>query len=93
MNLAPLLSALTFWLAAWALNEWLVRQHFRNPLAQRTARLAVPLLFGITILVLWEGIVRGTVPPVNNAEPGVTPDVVAAGVPATPLSPLHRRTP
>jgi len=59
MNAAPLFSALTFWLAAWALNEWLVRQHFQSPLAQRTARLAVPLLFGITILVLWEGIVRG----------------------------------
>ncbi|PTM92815.1 ABC transporter permease [Mycoplana dimorpha] len=59
MNAAPLFSALTFWLAAWALNEWLVRHHFQSPFAQRTARLAVPLLFGITILVLWEGIVRG----------------------------------
>lgn len=59
MNYAPLLSAVAFWLAAWAFNEWLVRQHFHNHAAQRAARLAVPLLFGIAILVLWEGIVRG----------------------------------
>ncbi|MDR6757565.1 NitT/TauT family transport system permease protein [Mycoplana sp. BE70] len=59
MNYAPLLSAVAFWLAAWAFNEWLVRQHFHNLAAQRAARLAVPLLFGIAILVLWEGIVRG----------------------------------
>lgn len=59
MNYAPLIFAIVFWLAAWAFNEWLVRQSFRNPLAHRAARLAVPLLFGITLLVLWEGIVRG----------------------------------
>ncbi|MBD9373345.1 ABC transporter permease [Rhizobium sp. ARZ01] len=59
MTYAPLLFAVAFWLAAWAFNEWLVRQRFQSHLAQRAARLAVPLLFGITILVLWEGIVRG----------------------------------
>ncbi len=59
MNATPLLVAVVFWLAAWALNEWLVRQHFQNPLARRIAGVAVPLLFGITLLVLWEGIVRG----------------------------------
>ncbi|MFD1328779.1 ABC transporter permease [Mycoplana ramosa] len=59
MNYAPLLSAVAFWLAAWAFNEWLVRQQFQDHATQRAARLAVPLLFGIAILVLWEGIVRG----------------------------------
>ena len=54
-----LVFALVFWLAAWAFNEWLVRRKFLNPAADRAARLAVPLIFGITILVLWEGIVRG----------------------------------
>ncbi|WP_438752503.1 ABC transporter permease [Pararhizobium sp. O133] len=53
------LGAIAFWLAAWATNEWLVRQKFNNPLANRAIRLAVPLLFGISILVLWEGLVRG----------------------------------
>lgn len=59
MNPTPLIAAVVFWLAAWALNEWLVRQHVRNPLARRIAHVTVPLLFGITLLVLWEGIVRG----------------------------------
>ncbi|MCJ8055226.1 ABC transporter permease [Shinella curvata] len=59
MNLSILLSAIVFWLAAWAFNEWLVRQRFLNPAANRAARIAVPLIFGATILVLWEGIVRG----------------------------------
>ncbi|QRM56496.1 ABC transporter permease [Sinorhizobium sp. BG8] len=59
MNSSYLVAALLFWLVAWAFNEWLVRRHFSSPLAERAARLAVPLLFGITILVLWEGIVRG----------------------------------
>ena len=59
MNTGWLLFAVAFWLAAWALNEWLVRQKIEHRLASRTVNLAVPLLFGITILVLWEGIVRG----------------------------------
>ena len=59
MNLSILLVAVVFWLAAWAFNEWLVRQKFQNRAADRAARIAVPLVFGATILVLWEGIVRG----------------------------------
>lgn len=59
MNLPILAGAVLFWLAAWAFNEWLVRRHFAHPTAANAARFAVPLLFGITILVLWEGIVRG----------------------------------
>lgn len=59
MNLAALAGAILFWLAAWAFNEWLVRKQFASDAANNAARVAVPLLFGITILVLWEGIVRG----------------------------------
>ena len=59
MNSALIVGALAFWLLAWAINEWLVRRKFKNRTAARAARLAVPLLFGITILVLWEGLVRG----------------------------------
>ena len=59
MNLSILAAAIVFWLAAWAFNEWLVRRKFANPAADQAARLAVPLIFGITVLVLWEGIVRG----------------------------------
>jgi NitT/TauT family transport system permease protein len=59
MNSGLLVSALAFWLIAWAINEWLVLRKFANRTAARAARLAVPLIFGITILVLWEGLVRG----------------------------------
>ncbi|MCA1494279.1 ABC transporter permease [Sinorhizobium alkalisoli] len=59
MNTTPLAGAIAFWLVAWAVNEWLVRQHFANRTVGNLARFAVPFLFGITILVLWEGIVRG----------------------------------
>jgi NitT/TauT family transport system permease protein len=59
MNYGLLFGAIAFWLAAWATNEWLVRRKLRNPAANRAVRLAVPLLFGVSILVLWEGLVRG----------------------------------
>ena len=49
-----LIGALVFWLAAWALNIWL-----SNLKQTRTIRLLVPLIFGITLLVIWELVVRG----------------------------------
>ncbi len=54
-----IIGAVLFWLAAWALNEWLVRQRFQTPAAKRASNLAVPLIFGAAIIVLWEGMVRG----------------------------------
>lgn len=48
-----------FWIAAWVLNEWLVRQRFQTPAAKRACNIAVPLVFGAAIIVLWEGMVRG----------------------------------
>lgn len=48
--------ALAFWLVAWGLNIWLSNSHWR---ASRAVRIAVPVIFGLTLLVLWEGIVRG----------------------------------
>jgi NitT/TauT family transport system permease protein len=59
MNLPALAAAILFWLLAWAVNEWLVRQRFASHAANNAARFAVPLIFGVTVLVLWEGIVRG----------------------------------
>jgi NitT/TauT family transport system permease protein len=50
---------LVFWAAAWALNEWLVRRNPKSVLAQRGISIAVPVIFGITLLVIWEGVVRG----------------------------------
>ncbi len=45
--------ALAVWGGAWVANLWLSRQ------PGRAAALIVPALFGITVLVLWQGIVRG----------------------------------
>ncbi|MCB1419478.1 MAG: ABC transporter permease [Notoacmeibacter sp.] len=82
MNTGWLLFAVAFWLAAWALNEWLVRQKIEHRLASRTVNLAVPLLFGITILVLWEGIVRGfNVPQVLLPAPSAIWARIASSVP------------
>ncbi|MBA3324583.1 MAG: ABC transporter permease [Rhodobacteraceae bacterium] len=53
MNLA-LVGALGFWLAAWSLNAALARRRLGG-----AARLAPPLIFGATLLVLWELLVLG----------------------------------
>jgi NitT/TauT family transport system permease protein len=59
------IGAILFWLAAWASNEWLVRRSFASAPAKRLSRIAVPILFGLAILALWEGVVRGfSVPPI-----------------------------
>ena len=50
--------AIIFWLAAWALNQYLVKQTF-NVAMTRMVNVFVPLLFGVTLLVLWEGATRG----------------------------------
>lgn len=59
MNWPMVLGAVGFWLGAWALNAWLARLRPRSAATQRALRLAVAALFGLTVLVLWEGIVRG----------------------------------
>jgi NitT/TauT family transport system permease protein len=47
-----LVGAVAVWLALWALNVWL------TALRGRAVRVVVPVLFGVALLVLWEGIVR-----------------------------------
>jgi NitT/TauT family transport system permease protein len=49
--------ALGVWIGAWALNAWLTRD--RRRAGHRLVRLAVPLIFGATILIVWELVVRG----------------------------------
>ena len=51
-----IVAALVFWAAAWGLNVWLAHSKWSGRLA---VRIAVPVIFGLTLLVLWEGIVRG----------------------------------
>ena len=51
-----LAGALVFWIAAWGLNIRLAN----SAMADRpTVRVGVPVLFGLTVLVLWEALVRG----------------------------------
>ena len=59
MTSYPFLFAIIFWLGAWMLNERLVRLKPRPIAVQRLISIIVPVIFGITLLVLWEGIVRG----------------------------------
>jgi len=77
MSAAWLAFGVVFWLAAWGANEWLVRR-----LPSRAINLAVPLIFGITILVLWESIVRGFgVPPILLPAPSAIGARLAASIP------------
>jgi NitT/TauT family transport system permease protein len=48
--------AIGFWLAAWGVNVWLSGSRFGRT---GPGRALVPILFGVTVLVLWEGLVRG----------------------------------
>ena len=82
MNWGILIGALAFWIAAWAVNERLVRLKPANRLAARIVSLAVPALFGITILVLWEGIVRGfNIPSVLLPPPSMIWQRIVTSVP------------
>jgi NitT/TauT family transport system permease protein len=54
-----LVFALLFWAGAWALNQWLVARKPGSVAEARLIGVVVPAIFGITLLVLWEGIVRG----------------------------------
>ena len=71
-----LVIALVFWLGAWAFNAWLANSRWGG---RRAARIAVPVIFGITLLVLWEGLVRGLgVSPVILPAPSVVAQTFAA---------------
>lgn len=71
-----LVYALVFWLGAWALNSWLAHSRWSGT---RAVRITVPLLFGLTLLVLWEGLVRAfEVSPVILPAPSVVAQTFAA---------------
>ena len=59
MSAGWLVFAALFWMAAWGLNEWLVRVKPAGPAQARGLNIAVPVIFGVTVLVIWEGAVRG----------------------------------
>ena len=51
-----IVAMIVFWAAAWSANVWLANSAYAEKMA---VRISVPVLFGITILVLWECLVRG----------------------------------
>lgn len=51
--------AVAFWLIAWATNEWLVRLTPKDQRIRKLIGIIVPLIFGATLLVIWECMVRG----------------------------------
>jgi NitT/TauT family transport system permease protein len=53
---ALVVGSLAFWAAAWWLNVRIAASRWA---ATRAGKLAVPAIFGVTLLVLWEGLVRG----------------------------------
>ena len=77
--MSALLLALMVWLAAWALNVWLAGR----PVAKtRAGKALVPLIFGATLLVLWEGLVRGLgIAPVILPAPSVIAAKIATSLP------------
>lgn len=46
--------AVAAWALGWALNVWLARQP-----ATGAIQLAMPIVFGLTLIAIWEGVVRG----------------------------------
>ncbi len=82
MKVGILLFAVVFWAAAWALNEWLVRLKPAGRTQARLIGVAVPVVFGITLLVLWECIVRGfSIPSVLLPPPSMIWSRIVTSVP------------
>ena len=71
-----------FWVAAWFANERLVRIQTGSIAMRRLITVLVPLLFGVTLLVLWEGLTRGfDVPPVLLPSPSAIGERMVNSVP------------
>ena len=70
--MTAIIAALVFWGLAWAVNLRLARG------TGHATRLGVPVLFGLTVLVLWEGFVRGLG---VNAVILPAPSAIAAAIP------------
>jgi NitT/TauT family transport system permease protein len=68
--------ALAVWAGAWAANLWLSRRQ------ARAAALVIPTLFGLTVLILWQAVVRGfAIPLVILPAPSEIGAAIVANVP------------
>ena len=70
-------------LCAWALGWWINTRLAASSLSKtRAGKLAVPVIFGLTILLLWEGLVRGLgVSPVILPPPSAVAAKLATSLP------------
>jgi NitT/TauT family transport system permease protein len=70
------------WLIAWQLTARLAGLRPKGALARRLVDIAVPLVFGTTLLLLWEGVVRGlAVPSVLLPPPSAIGARIASSLP------------
>ena len=81
MSGAAWLGCAAVWLAAWILVEVIVRRGPRRGLAGRLSAVAVPVIFGATLLFWWETLVRGFAVPAVILPP---PSAIAARLAASP---------
>ena len=58
-----LLAALALWIVAWSANVWLSGGVLVRGRLGRLGRLIVPAIFGLTVLFVWEAVVRGLAVP------------------------------
>ena len=73
---------LVVWALAWICVMWLVAKGRADTLAGRLANMAVPVVFGATILFLWEALTRGLhVPAVILPAPSAIATRFAASLP------------
>ncbi|MCY6381354.1 ABC transporter permease [Hoeflea prorocentri] len=59
MNNGAIVAATFFWMVAWFANSWLVKLNPSNQVLARGINLLIPLIFGVTLIVIWEGITVG----------------------------------
>lgn len=75
--MSVVLGVFAFWAATLALNVWLAA---RWP-GSRLVRILVPAIFGVTVIVVWEGVVRGLgINPVLLPAPSAIAAVFAASL-------------
>ncbi|MBB3235745.1 ABC transporter permease [Phyllobacterium endophyticum] len=73
---------ITAWLLAWLAVQRLAELRPQSAIVQRTVNLALPVLFGAWLLILWEIVVRGFgVPSILLPPPSMIAARIAASVP------------
>ena len=79
------LASLAFWISASALTATLARLEPTSPTGRRALSLLIPLVFGLTLLFLWEFAVRGlAVPSVLLPPPSASDSETAPDAPLVP---------